>query len=137
MGAGGRGEPYAGALLAAFKELPARFAANPPAFGGGILLAAVALELVPEADEQAGAGLTAAFLVAGTLLYVGTDAWLPRDEMTEAVSRSGHAAAAGETMPLPPGHADGSGEAVAAGLFVDGVPESIALGLTIAHGDSA
>jgi len=126
----------AGALLAAFKELPPRIAANLNAFGGGILLAAVALELVPEADEQAGAGLTAAFLLAGTLLYVGADAWLTRDKMTEAVRRSGHAAAAGKAMSLPPGHAEAArGEAIAAGLFVDGVPESIALGLTIARGE--
>jgi ZIP family zinc transporter len=50
--------------------------------------------------------------------------------------RSGHAAAAGESMEMP---ADSSelarGEAIAAGIFVDGVPESIALGLTIAEGE--
>lgn len=126
----------AGALLAAGTELPSRAAAVVTAFGGGILLAAVAIELVPEADEQAGAFLTAVFLAAGTLLYVGADEWLTRDEMTEAVRRSGHAAAAGESMSLPAGHAEAArGEAIAAGLFVDGVPESIALGLTIARGD--
>jgi hypothetical protein len=40
------------------------------AFGGGILLAAVAVELVAEA-ELAGRWLTAAGLLAGTLLYLG------------------------------------------------------------------
>ena len=130
------GSLVAGALLAAFKELPARIAANLTAFGGGILLAAVALELVPEADEQAGAGLTAAFLLVGTLLYVGADAWLTRDEMMSAVRRSGHSAAAGRAMALPPAHAEAArGEPITAGLFVDGVPESIALGLTIARGE--
>ncbi|MFN2490853.1 MAG: ZIP family metal transporter [Actinomycetota bacterium] len=125
-----------GALLAAFKELPARVAANVTAFGGGILLAAVALELVPEADEQAGAGVTAVFLLGGALLYVAADARLTRDERMEAVRRSAHAAAAGASMSLPPRHAEAArGEAIAAGLFVDGVPESIALGLTIARGE--
>jgi len=39
------------------------------------------------------------------------------------------------TMPAP-SHAEAArGESIAAGLFVDGVPESIALGLTIAEGE--
>jgi zinc transporter, ZIP family len=125
-----------GAVLAAFWSLPAGAAANLTAFGGGVLLAAVALELVPEADRLAGKGLTVAFLMGGTLLYVAADAWLTRDDEVEAVRRSGHAAAAGAAMSLPPDHAEAArGEAIAAGLFVDGVPESIALGLTIAQGE--
>jgi ZIP family zinc transporter len=43
-----------GALAAARLQLPPRVAAVLTAFGGGILLAAVAVDLVPEADEQAG-----------------------------------------------------------------------------------
>jgi ZIP family zinc transporter len=125
-----------GALLAAVTRLPARTAAVLTAFGGGILLAAVALELIPEADEGAGAPLTAAFLLAGTLAYVGADAWLTRDADMEATRRSGHAAAAGQAMSLSHDHKQAArGEAIAAGLFVDGVPESIALGLTIARGE--
>jgi hypothetical protein len=44
----------AGALAAVLLRLPERVAATATAFGGGILLAAVALELVPEADAGAG-----------------------------------------------------------------------------------
>jgi ZIP family zinc transporter len=55
----------AGASAAAGLKLPARMAATLTAFGGGILLAAVAVELVPEADEQAGRWVTAAGLLAG------------------------------------------------------------------------
>ena len=64
----------AGALAAVLLRLPERVAATATAFGGGILLAAVALELVPEADVGAGAALTTAGLLAGTLVYVGADA---------------------------------------------------------------
>jgi ZIP family zinc transporter len=124
----------AGALLAAVVELPGRAAATLTAFGGGILFAAVALELVPEADDAAGPAVTAIVLLAGTLLYVGADAWLTRDDSMKAVRRSGHAAAAGQAMTLRPDHAEAArGESIAAGLFVDGVPESLALGLTIAR----
>ena len=50
----------AGGVVASAAGLPARSAATITAFGGGILLAAIALELGPEADERAGVALTAA-----------------------------------------------------------------------------
>lgn len=45
---------FVGAIAGAWLDLPARLPATITAFGGGILLATVALELVPEADHQAG-----------------------------------------------------------------------------------
>ena len=130
------GSLLAGAVMAALLRLPARLAATVTAFGGGILLAAIALELVPEADDGAGAALTAAGLLAGTLIYVGADAWLNREPGMRAMRRSGHAAAAGRPMTMRGGHAEAArGESIAAGIFVDGVPESLALGLTIAEGE--
>jgi len=130
------GTLVAGALAAALFKLPERVAATLTAFGGGILLSAIALELVPEADRGAGPALTALGLLAGTLVYVGADWWLGRDAGAMAMRRSGHAAAAGRPMETPPSHAEAArGESIAAGIFVDGVPESIALGLTIAEGE--
>jgi ZIP family zinc transporter len=124
-----------GAVAAVTLRLPARLAAVITAFGGGILFAAIALELVPEADRQAGTASVAFGLLAGTLIYVGVDWWLTRDERMKQVRRSGHAAAAGRAMTMRSDHADAArGETIAAGIFVDGVPESIALGLTIAEG---
>ena len=126
----------AGAVAAALLRPRAGLAATLTAFGGGILFAAVALELVPEADADAGAALTATGLLAGTLVYVGADAWLSRDPGMRAMRRSGHAAAAGAPMMMTRDHAEAArGESIAAGIFVDGVPESIALGLTIAEGE--
>jgi zinc transporter, ZIP family len=120
-----------GAVVAVVLKLPERVAATVTSFGGGILVAAVAFELVPDADAEAGAWITAAGLLAGALVYVGADAWLTRDPDLTAMRRATHAAAAGRPM-----HAEAArGEAIAAGLFVDGVPESIALGLTIAEGE--
>lgn len=125
-----------GAVGAAALRLPARVAALLTSFGGGLLFAAIALELVPEANELAGSALTALGLVAGTLVFVAADAWLSRDHDMAMMRRSAHAAAAGQPMTMPSPSAEVSrGEAVAAGLFVDGVPESLALGLTIAEGE--
>ena len=45
----------AGSLVAAAVGVPERVAATVTAFGGGTLLVAIALELVPEADGEAGA----------------------------------------------------------------------------------
>jgi len=158
----------AGALAAARFRLPERMAATVTAFGGGVLLAAVAFELVPDADAEAGLALTASGLIAGTLLYVGADAWLGQEESSRMMRRAAHAAAAGQPMELPPkmmmrqrreeavadSHADAArglavaapaepattvdgesarGLSIAAGIFIDGVPESLALGLTIAE----
>jgi ZIP family zinc transporter len=124
-----------GALAAAGLQLPPRVAATLTAFGGGILLAAVAVELVPEADEQAGRWVTAGGLLAGTLLYIGADAWLTRNERLRQLRHSTHAAMVGQPMSGTPAVGEAArGEAIAAGIFVDGVPESIALGLTVAAG---
>ena len=124
-----------GASIAAATKLPERLAALITAFGGGVLLAAIALELVPEADARAGLLPTALGLLGGTLIFVGADAYLSRDEEMMKMRRSGHAAAAGLEMSMPTAHNGAArGESIAVGIFVDGVPESIALGLTIAEG---
>jgi ZIP family zinc transporter len=124
-----------GAGGAAALRLAERAAAAITAFGGGILLAAVALELVPEADDRAGGWLTAVGLAVGTVVYVGADAWLTRNEEMTSMRRSAHAAAAGRPMSMPAGSETARGESIAAGLFVDGVPESLAVGLTVAEGE--
>ncbi len=125
----------AGGAMAALLKLPERLAALITAFGGGVLLAAIALELVPEADERAGLVPTAVGLLAGTLIFVAADAYLSRDEDMMQMRRASHAAAAGQEMSMPkPQDGAARGESIAVGIFVDGVPESVALGLTIAEG---
>jgi len=126
----------AGSVVAATVALPSRLAATITAFGGGVLLAAIALALVPEADERAGVGLTAAGLLAGTLVYVAADAWLSRDPAMTSMRRMTHGLAAGRPMAMPVDRAAvARGEAIAVGIFVDGVPEALALGLTVADGE--
>ena len=126
-----------GGLVAGAVRLPEKVAAWVTAFGGGILLSAIAFELVPDADAGAGEALTAAGLIGGTLLYVGIDRWLNSDRERKMTRRSMHAAAAGRPMQMEAidGKEVARGESIAAGLFVDGVPESIALGLTIAESE--
>jgi ZIP family zinc transporter len=130
------GSLLVGAAAAVTLRLPGAAAALVTSFGGGVLFAAIAFELVPDADASAGTALTAAGLVVGTLIYVAADAWLTSDDDMAMMRRSGHAAAAGMPMEMPASSPDAArGESIAAGIFVDGVPESIALGLTIAEGE--
>jgi ZIP family zinc transporter len=132
-----------GAVVAARVRLPPAVAELVTTFGGGVLLAAIALELVPSADAAAGPAWTAGGLVTGTLLYVGADAWLSSNETRRMRRRVGHALAAGRSMDEEMAtlrsrsdHAEAArGESIAVGLFIDGVPESIALGLTVAAGE--
>jgi zinc transporter, ZIP family len=123
----------AGALLAARLRLSQAASSALTAFGGGLLLSAVALELVPEADAEAGAAITALGLLGGTAVYVLADRRLHRDpemgEMRDAV----HAAKSGRMMMEPERMKEG--RSLAAGLLIDGVPESLALGLTVAEGE--
>jgi zinc transporter, ZIP family len=124
---------FAGAVVASRVTLPSRVAAMLTAFGGGILVASVALELVPDADEGAGPALTALGLATGTLIYVVADALLTRQQASRDMRRSGHAAASGQPMQMRRA-AEARGESIAVGIFIDGVPESLALGLTTAQG---
>jgi len=132
-----------GAVVAARTSLPPAVAEFVTAFGGGILFAAIALELVPAADEAAGPAWTAAGLISGTLVYVAADAWLTRDETRKMRRRAAHGIAAGRAMDdemsalrSAGDHARAArGESSAVGLFIDGVPESLALGLTVAAGE--
>jgi zinc transporter, ZIP family len=127
-----------GAIAAVRLHLPERVAALATALGGGIMFAAIAFDLVPEADAGAGTVLTAAGLFAGTLVYVAADARLSQDPGEREMRRRAHAAGAGRPMSdmEEPGSSETArGESIAAGIFVDGVPESIALGLTIAQGE--
>ena len=122
----------AGAVAAARLHLTSAVGSGLTAFGGGLLMAAVAFELVPDADVAAGTAVTAIGLLAGTALYVAADWWLHRDPDTSEMRQAMHAAKTGRMM-MPEGSQEG--RSLAAGLLIDGVPESFALGLTVAEGE--
>ena len=89
------------------------------AFGSGVLISAVAYELVEEAfDAGAGSGGLALGLAGGALTYFAGDALIGR-----VGNQQSNASAAG-----------GSALAIVLGIILDGIPESIALGLTLLGG---
>ena len=92
------------------------------AFGAGVLISAVAFDLVEEAAEKSsGNGWLIAGLFAGCGVFFGGD-WL--------IDRFG-----GSDRKDPTGdQKDGSPLAIVLGTVLDGIPESMVIGLTVFEG---
>jgi ZIP family zinc transporter len=91
------------------------------AFGAGVLISAVAYELVHEAFEtSAGDGGIALGLLAGSLTFFGAEVAIERFfGGTEAEGSDGTS------------RATQAGRAIVLGIILDGIPESLVLGLTV------
>jgi ZIP family zinc transporter len=90
------------------------------AFGAGVLISAVAYELVQEAFETtAGDGGIALGLLGGSALFFAAEVGIDR---------------LAARRPAPEGAAPGAaeaGRALVLGIILDGIPESLVLGLTV------
>ncbi|GAA5150237.1 ZIP family zinc transporter [Nocardioides marinquilinus] len=115
-----------GAAVAWFVRVPRPVVAGVMAFGAGVLISALAFDLVAEAEEGGGLAATAIGLVAGATAYVGANV---------ALARRGarHRKRAGDEQPSED-EQSGSGTAIAVGALLDGVPESVVLGLSLLGG---
>lgn len=113
-----------GAGLAWFIRIPGAIVAGVMAFGAGVLISALAFELVAEAHRDGGLGPTVLGFAIGAVLYVAADALLNR-------RGASHRKNAGDRQTAEADRA-GSGTALFVGALVDGIPESIVLGLSVA-----
>jgi zinc transporter, ZIP family len=95
-------------------------------FGAGALFSAVAYELVPEA-ALAGDGVPLA-VGAGALVFFGAD-WL-----VDRQGGAGRKDVSGADGGAEPGSGAGTGRAIVLGTLLDGVPESLVLGMGLALG---
>lgn len=130
-----------GALAGALLSSSPRLTAVLTVFGGGLLLGAMAFEVVPESSAAAGRPLTAAGLVAGAFVFIVADRLLTNDEGRRDLRRTLHAACAGR-MAADQGSGRGAGGmegarglSIALGLTIDGIPETAALGVMVAEGE--
>ncbi|MEU9037078.1 ZIP family zinc transporter [Streptomyces sp. NPDC048352] len=89
-------------------------------------MAAVSFELIAEAYERAGMGPVVAGAVGGAAVYSGANALLAR-------RGAQHRKRSGEQQPSE-SEAPGSGNAIALGALLDGVPESIVIGTSLLGG---
>jgi ZIP family zinc transporter len=96
------------------------------AFGAGVLLSAVAFELVEEAFRVAANGITVALgMAAGAITFYVGDV---------AIERMGGGDRKPVGEPDPAAGAAQSPLAIVLGIVLDGIPESIVIGLTLLGG---
>ena len=111
LGALSAGSLVIGVLVAFVRRWSPRQIGIVLGFGAGALVSAVSFELAEEGLRLGGLGYTALGLAAGALTYYVLDGVIER------------------RFP------DGAGTSLALGAFLDGVPEQLVLGITVASGE--
>ena len=115
-----------GALVAWFLRVPDGVVAGVMAFGSGVLISAVAFDLMAEAVETGGLTATALGFLGGAVVYLAANALLAR-------RGAQHRKRSGGQQPSE-SQQGGSGAAIAVGALLDGVPESVVLGVGLLGG---
>lgn len=117
-----------GAAIGWFVRVPVPLVAGIMAFGAGALISTLAYELVIEANDIGGLWPTISGFLLGAVIYVVADLLLAQ----YGARRRKRSMTAGE----PQHPVSMTGAAVAFGAVLDGIPESLVLGLSIAQGGS-
>jgi ZIP family zinc transporter len=119
-----------GALVAWFARVPKAAIASVMAFGSGVLISAVAFDLMQEAADRGGLLPAAIGFLGGAAAYLAANAALDRHGARHR-KRSG--GSSGEEQPSEE-EQSGSGLAIAVGALLDGIPESVVLGIGLLGG---
>ncbi|MFF8609590.1 ZIP family metal transporter [Streptomyces sp. NPDC015346] len=115
-----------GAVAGSFFSVPPRWVALIMAFGSGVLISAVSFDLMAEAHELGGTVPTAAGALGGAGLYSLANVLLSRHGARHR-KRSGDQQPSEQEQP-------GSGNAIAVGALLDGIPESVVIGTSLLGG---
>lgn len=112
-----------GAAVAWFVSVPRVIVAAVMAFGAGVMISALAFDLVAEATRSGGFWASMGGFLVGAVVYVVADKALDRLGARSARSKGG----AGGS---------GTGVGIALGALLDGIPETAVQGLGLAAGGS-
>ncbi|WP_230029560.1 ZIP family metal transporter [Massilia sp. Bi118] len=115
-----------GAAVGYFIKVPQRLIAGIMAFGSGVLISALSFELMDEAYRQGGFDATAYGFLGGAAVYTAANWYLNH-------RGARHRKRSGEQQPSESENS-GSGLAIAVGALLDGIPESIVIGLSMLKG---
>ena len=116
-----------GAVGGYYMSLQHTIIARTMTFASGVLLAVVALDLVINARRGASLQLTVTGLLCGAAVFSSVN-WLLSRGGAKNRKRCGECVKQPEEEQQP-----GSGLAIAAGTFLDGIPEGVVLGLSVLH----
>ncbi len=115
-----------GAGIGYWTKVPAKVVAFIMAFGSGVLISALAFDLMDEAFKKGGFDSTAIGFVCGAVIYSVANYFLSK-------KGAKHRKRSGTQQPKEEENA-GSGLAIAVGALLDGIPESIAVGVSMIAG---
>lgn len=115
-----------GAAIAWVLRVPQKIVAGVMAFGAGVLISALAFDLVDEAESSGGLTPTIIGFLGGAAVYVAANVVLDK-------RGARHRKRSGNQQPSEQ-QQGGSGAAIAIGALLDGIPESIVLGLSLLGG---
>ncbi|HYI23281.1 MAG TPA: hypothetical protein VEX62_11645 [Candidatus Limnocylindrales bacterium] len=111
-----------GAVFGYYLKLSPRVIGSVLAFGAGVLISVLAFDLIEEAYEASDLVITGVSFVTGAVIYTLVNIYLERRGADDRMSA--------EQEPA----SQDNGLVIAAGALLDGIPESIVIGLSLLYG---
>lgn len=121
-----------GAAIGYFFSVPQRLIAGIMAFGSGVLISALSFELMEKAYERGAFAAAAIGFLAGAAIYTGANRLLAYKGAKHRKRSGEHQAV--EKSEKEKNDGGDSSTAIAIGALIDGVPESIVIGLSMLTG---
>lgn len=130
-----------GAVVGGRFQIPKRVLAAMLAFASGALITALAFELFEDAHEQGGLWRAGLGLIVGAVVFTLLSAWLDRaaaagtgDDTDRGSDKLDKQAATEGQRAAAPSVKGAAGMALLAAVTLDGVPENVALGVSLGEG---